>query len=117
MFNLGINGCGEHDEHNESTVKLEINSIDTFVALLQYVDDEWVLVEDVKVNNTKSILTFDAVEFTPYAIVLDTSSFIQAPAPEVDKEAVKQEILKETGVTAGASALVLLVLVKMLGNN
>ena len=120
LFNLSVSNCDEHDDHNESTVKLEINSVDTFVALLQYVDDEWVLVKNVKVNNTKSLLTFNTVEFTPYAIVLDTSSFIQAPAPEVDeidKETVKQEILKETGVTAGISALVLLVLVKMLGNN
>ncbi len=117
IFNLSFENCDDHDDHDESTVKLEINAADTFVALLQYVDEEWVLVENAKVNKTKNTLTFDVTEFTPFAIVVDTSEFVKVEEPAADVEAVKQEILKETGVTAGISLVALMVLVKMFANN
>lgn len=117
IFNLSFDDCDGHDDHDESTVKLEINSVDTFVALLQYVDEEWVLVENVKVNKNKGTLTFDVTEFTPFAIVVDTSEFVKVEEPDADVEAAKQEIIKETGITAGISLAALMFLVKMFENN
>ena len=117
IFNLSFEDCDGHDDHDESTVKLAINAADTFVALLQYVDEEWVLVENAKVNKNKGTLTFDVTEFTPFAIVVDTSEFVKVEEPAADVEAAKQEILKETGATAGISLVALMFLVKMFANN
>ena len=56
-------------------VSLKAETLESFVALLHFVDGKWVLVEDAAVSENEagdSILTFTTDGLSPFAVVVDT---------------------------------------------
>lgn len=71
LFNVGQDGCTDHDSHNSTVVTLSAETLENFVGLLRYVGGEWKLVDVSSVSADESTITFTASEFGPYAIVVD----------------------------------------------
>lgn len=69
LFNMSYNDCGTHDEHGRFKIKLKSETLKGFVGLIQYIDGEWVLVEDALVDG--EYLSFTAKDLSTFAIVVD----------------------------------------------
>lgn len=72
LFDLSYVGCSEHEGHGYFTVTLKPETLKNFVGLLHLKGDNWELVKDAKVKG--DTITFTAEEFSPFAIVVDTSA-------------------------------------------
>lgn len=78
LFDINIEGCTEHDDHDKFTIVLKADTLKNFVALLHMnKDGKWELVKDAKVNGDK--LEFSIDGFSPFAIVVDTTTSTNAP--------------------------------------
>lgn len=76
LFNAHPEGCDSHEGHQKFHVVLDVDTLKNFVALMYMNENgEWVLVEDAKV--TGNTLEFTTDEFSPFAIIVDTTSNVQ----------------------------------------
>lgn len=68
LFDLSyINGSVQ--DHGVFSITLDIPTTQRFVALMQFIDNEWKIVDNAKVVDGK--LTFSTADFTQFAIVVD----------------------------------------------
>lgn len=83
LFDLHVTGCDYHDEHVEFDITLDADTLSYFVGLLHMnKDGVWELVADAEVVNNGEHLKFSVDSFSPFAIVVDTSSGTpDAPQP------------------------------------
>lgn len=80
LFDIHVTGCVYHEEHVDFDIVLSAETLSHFVALLHMnKDGVWELVSDAKVINNGDHLSFSVDAFSPFAIVVDTSSQITAP--------------------------------------
>ena len=77
--------CGTHEDHGKFEIVLKSTTFENFVALVHYTGDAWELMEDAKVETVDGELhlTFTADEFSPFAVVVDTT---EAEEPGNDNE-------------------------------
>ena len=75
LFDIHVSGCDYHDEHVDFDITLDADTLSRFVGLLHMnKDGVWELVTDAEVINNGEHLKFSADSFSPFAIVVDTSS-------------------------------------------
>ncbi len=72
MFDISSTYCGDHDGHGHFDIVLKAETLEHFVCLLHYYNDEWTIVEGAEVTHNGDHLEFDAKEFSPFAIVVNT---------------------------------------------
>ena len=74
LFDLRYEGCDDHDETHTFNIVLGADTLHRFVGLM-YMNEagEWVLVDNAKVINNGTQLSFTVSEVCPFAIVVDTS--------------------------------------------
>lgn len=74
MFDIHMTGCDDHDLHGHFDVTLKADTLENFVCLLHYHGDFWHIVEGAEVTHDGTHLEFDAMEFSPFAIVVNTAA-------------------------------------------
>lgn len=75
LFDIHVTGCDYHDEHVDFDITLDADTLDRFEGLLHMnKDGVWELVTDAEVINNGEHLKFSVDSFSPFAIVVDTSS-------------------------------------------
>ena len=75
LFDIHVTGCDYHDEHVDFDITLDVDTLSHFVGLLHMnKDGVWELVTDAEVINNGEHLKFSVDSFSPFAIVVDTSS-------------------------------------------
>ena len=75
LFDIHVTGCDYHDEHVDFDITLDADTLNRFVGLLHMnKDGVWELVTDAEVVNNGEHLKFSVDSFSPFAIVVDTSS-------------------------------------------
>lgn len=75
LFDIHVSGCDYHDEHVDFDITLDVDTLSHFVGLLHMnKDGVWELVTDAEVINNGEHLKFSVDSFSPFAIVVDTSS-------------------------------------------
>lgn len=78
LFHIGMENCGDHDEHGGFDIKLKPSTAKNFVALMKRVDGKWVIVKDAKVSGDH--LLFSSDDFGAYAIVVNAGAGnVQSP--------------------------------------
>ncbi len=73
LFDIHYTDCETHVGHEEFDIVLKAESLKRFVALLHLNGDKWELIKDAKVTENGTHLTFSVEEFSPFAIVVNTS--------------------------------------------
>jgi hypothetical protein len=73
VFDLSYHKCDAHEDHGYFTIKLGAKALENFVALVHYNNGEWEVIENAKVLADGETLEFKAKDFSPFAIVVDTS--------------------------------------------
>ena len=75
LFDIHVTGCDYHSEHVDFDIVLNADTLSHFVALLHMnKDGVWEVVSDAKVVNNGEHLKFSVDSFSPFAIVVETSS-------------------------------------------
>jgi hypothetical protein len=74
LFNMHVVGCNYHDDHVDFDITLAADTLSRFVGLIYMnKNGEWELVSNAKVTKNGEHLEFSMDEFSPFAIVIDTS--------------------------------------------
>lgn len=70
LFHIDVTDCVEHDEHGAFKIKLSADTLKGFAGLIQYVNGEWVLIDNAKVEGSEYLI-FTADDLSTFAIVVD----------------------------------------------
>ncbi len=105
LFDISQYGCDTHNDHNSATVKLKSDTFKHFVALLQYENGEWKIVENVTLNKDGTITIKGNVVGT-YAVLVDSSKL---PSDTGDNSNIALWVML---LSASALAIVLVALNK-----
>ena len=70
IFDIRYEGCYAENDHNGFTITLDSDAFKGFVALVHYHGTSWEIIEATVSGNT---ITFYASDFSPFAIVVDTT--------------------------------------------
>lgn len=74
LFDIHVTGCDYHTGHTDFDVILDVDALKSFVGLLHMrKNGEWEFVKDAKVVNNGTHLKFSVEDFSPFAIVVDTT--------------------------------------------
>ncbi len=73
LFDIQMIDCDSHDGHGHFDIKLKAETLKNFVCLLHYYNGEYHIVDDAKVTEDGEHLVFTETEFSPFAIVVNTS--------------------------------------------
>ncbi len=73
LFDISYYNCDIHNEHGKFTIKLESEMLDSFVALMYWDGENWIIIEGAYVDED-GYLTFVTDKFGPYAIVVNTGA-------------------------------------------
>ncbi len=74
LFDIHYVGCDYHSEHKDFDITLSVDELDNFVGLLHMnKDGVWELVSDANVQQNGDHLVFSVDNFSPFAIVVDTT--------------------------------------------
>jgi hypothetical protein len=80
LFDIHVVGCDLHDGHKGHDIVLGADTLDRFVGLLHMnKDGVWEFVSGAEVINNGKSLSFSVDDFSPFAIVVDTSSSSDEP--------------------------------------
>lgn len=74
LFDVTAYHNGDHDYCGTIRITLSSETIKNFVALLHRNSGNWEIVPDVIVNTASNTIEFSAVDFSPFAVVVDTSA-------------------------------------------
>lgn len=89
LFDIHVTGCDYHDGHVGFDITLDADALSHFVGLLHMnKDGEWKLVTDAEVVNNGEHLKFSVDSFSPFAIVIDTSSGTPDAPPTGDNSMI-----------------------------
>lgn len=106
LFDIRYEGCTSHNENHTFTIVLKANTLHRFVGLLHMKHNgEWELIKNAKVTDNGETLTFTISDFSPFAIVVDTSD-IEGDSPQTG---VKNIAIYGSLMLVSAMAIVVLV--------
>lgn len=72
FFDISWHGCDDHRNHDgHFEVQIQPELLDNFVALLHFVNGEWVVVDSATVIGDGDILAFTVDTLSPFAIVVN----------------------------------------------
>ncbi len=69
LFHIYYDDCDSHSTHGRFDITLSTDTLQGFVGLIQFVDGEWQIVTDAKVEGNH--LSFTSDKLSTYAIVVD----------------------------------------------
>ncbi len=69
LFHVYYDDCDSHGTHGKFDITLSTDTLQGFVGLIQFVDGEWQIVTDAKVDGNH--LSFTSDKLSTYAIVVD----------------------------------------------
>ena len=69
LFNMSYKDCELHNDHGRFKIKLDSETLKGFVGLIQFIDGEWVIVNDAQVDG--DYLSFTAKDLSSFAVVVD----------------------------------------------
>ena len=85
LFDIGLEDCELHDEHNSFSIQLDVETLENFVGLMYKHDGEWKLVPGATVTGeNKDTLTFSTNEISPFAIIVERDESPITPPPTGD---------------------------------
>lgn len=89
LFDAHITSCDVHEGHVDFDITLKADTLKKFVGLLHMnKDGVWELVTDAEVVNNGEHLKFSVDSFSPFAIVVDTSSGTPDAPPTGDNSMI-----------------------------
>lgn len=89
LFDIRYEGCTNHDETHSFTIVLGADTLRRFVGLLHMnLNGEWELIDNAKVINNGEALSFTVSDFSPFAIVVDTSESGDSPVTGISTDIV-----------------------------
>lgn len=74
LFDIHVADCTVHEGHVDFDIVLDADTLSHFVGLLHFNKGQWELVEDAKVISNGEHLAFSVESFSPFAIVVDTTT-------------------------------------------
>lgn len=80
LFDISYEGCTDHHEHGSFIITFKADTLANFVALLHLTDNGWDMIENAKVVRDGTALKFKVDDFSPFAIVVDTSEDASSPS-------------------------------------
>ena len=87
LFDLSYEGCLDHDGHGYFNIKVGAKNLENFVGLLHYNNGKWEFVDNAKVLPDGETLQFRIKDFSPFAIVVNTSGKVpNADIPDTDTQ-------------------------------
>lgn len=75
LFDIDYTDCDIHSSHGAFTIKLTAETLEKYVALMQRVGDEWIVVENARIEG--EYLIFESDVLSTYAIVLNADSIVE----------------------------------------
>lgn len=106
LFDIRYEGCTSHNENHTFNIVLKADTLHRFVGLLHMKHNgEWELIENAKVINNGEELSFTISDFSPFAIVVDTSD-AEGDSPQTG---VKNIAIYGSLMLVSAMAIVVLV--------
>ncbi len=69
LFHMYYDDCENHGTHGKFEIQLSTDTLKGFVGLIQYIDGEWQMVTDAKVEDGK--LSFTTDKLSTFAVVVD----------------------------------------------
>lgn len=116
LFDLSYHGCLDHDGHGYFNIKVGAKNLENFVGLLHYNNGVWEFVDGAKVLPDGETLQFRIKDFSPFAIVVNTSGKVpNTEIPNTDTQVENTQMPMHLMVGAAAvlvSATVLAVVFK-----
>ena len=79
LFDIRYEGCTKHEDHGYFTITFKAETLANFVALLHLTDNGWDMIENAKVVNGGTALRFKIDDFSPFAIIVDTTKATSSP--------------------------------------
>ncbi len=73
LFDVSYYNCDTHDYHGYFRIRLSADTLRNFVGLLHYNNGTWEFIDNAKVLPDGETLEFKVKDFSPFAIVVDTS--------------------------------------------
>ena len=73
LFGVDLNGCNEHPNHGNTTIKIDTDSAKNFHSLIAFDGTKWVII-DATLEETTLTFTTHLDSFTAFAIVVTTAS-------------------------------------------
>ncbi len=72
LFHIDYTDCVKHDDHGAFKIKLSADTLKGFAGLIQYLNGEWKLIDNAKVEDGQYLI-FTADELSTFAIVVDST--------------------------------------------
>ena len=103
LFDLSYYNCGHHDEHGYFHIKVGAKALENFVGLLHYHNGQWEFVDNAKVLPDGKTLAFKIKDFSPFAIVVNTSGKVpNTDIPNTDVQVENTQMPMQLLVGAAA---------------
>ena len=103
LFDLSYYGCEDHDEHGYFNIKVGAKALENFVGLLHYHNGQWEFVDNAKVLPDGETLQFRIKDFSPFAIVVNTSGKVpNADIPNTDVQVENTQLPMQLMIGAAA---------------
>lgn len=74
LFDISYYSCEEHEDHGYFRIRLSEDALENFVGLLHYNNGKWEFIDNAKVLEDGKTLEFRVKDFSPFAVVVDTSA-------------------------------------------
>lgn len=99
LFNLGYTGS---DSFGSQSIALNADTLNNFVALMVYVNGEWQIVSDAKIQNGNLIFTAD--KLGAYAVVVNTGDDTKSPQTGINETSADSTGIVVYGILMVVSA-------------
>jgi len=108
LFDISYYGCIDHDDHGNFIITFKAETLNNFVALLHLSDNGWEMIESAEVVNNGTALKFKIDDFSPFAIVVDTSVGGNAPLTGYDYNIIIWSAVLAVSLIAMTAVLIVL---------
>ena len=105
LFDISYVGCDDHDDHGYFTITFKAETLANFVAFLHFTDNGWDMIENAKVVRDGTALKFKVDDFSPFAIVVDTTDNTSSPSTGDNSNIVMWIVILAACVTALGTTL------------
>ncbi len=115
LFDLSYYGCDTHDEHGYFTIKVGAKVLKNFVGLLHYHNGQWEFVDNARVLPDGETLEFRVKDFSPFAIVVNTSGKVpneEIPNTDVQNPQMPMQLLVGAAAVLATATVIAVVFKK-----
>ena len=106
LFDISFTDCSSHEDHGRFDVTLKADTLKNFVALMQYDNGVWRIVEGAEVTNNGENLEFDVEDpSAPFAIVVNTGAWERPQQDEAATSILEMAVGAGCALALGGSVL------------